>query len=198
VLAGSLWFIPSMGDFLYGILSISLILIIVSSLLATFVPRLTPLFGSIYAFAYGALLGGVLILLNSYYPHVGTITVIATLILFAVTLIAYMIGAVKVTTVFNKVLTIGLISSLFLSLIFFGYSAIIGAEIDIIILIISIIYVFFGTMMLISQFDQAERIVSQNAPKQYEWSVAFGLSTTIIFVFVNLLRIVLYFVSRRK
>ena len=56
-------------------------------------------------------------------------------------------------------------------------------------LITSIVGVVLGVLMLILDFDFVERAIAAGAPERESWRAAFGLTVTIVWIYIELLRI---------
>ena len=52
--------------------------------------------------------------------------------------------------------------------------------------------------MLTLDFDRAETVVSSGADKRYEWMIAMGLMVTIIWLYFEIIRLILILSSRRN
>jgi uncharacterized YccA/Bax inhibitor family protein len=55
--------------------------------------------------------------------------------------------------------------------------------------IASIIGLGIGVMMLIMDFDFVERGIAAGLPEQESWRAAFGLTVTIVWIYIELLRL---------
>jgi uncharacterized YccA/Bax inhibitor family protein len=56
-------------------------------------------------------------------------------------------------------------------------------------LISSIVGVVLGVLMLILDFDFVERAIAAGAPERESWRAAFGLTVTIVWLYIEILRI---------
>ena len=57
-------------------------------------------------------------------------------------------------------------------------------------LIIGAIAVLLASYSLVMDFSMAEQGVRNGAPQKYSWTVAFGLTVTLIWLYVEILRII--------
>ena len=51
--------------------------------------------------------------------------------------------------------------------------------------------------MLILDFDRAQQLVQMGAPKNYEWTVALGLMVTIVWIYLEVLKLLVILLSRK-
>ncbi|WP_203568450.1 Bax inhibitor-1/YccA family protein [Aestuariimicrobium ganziense] len=187
-------------------------LLLVGSLVAAFAAmamsfvlarkRTVPAAGVIaFAAVEGVFVGGISAFLEGMFPGIVATAVIATFAAAAATLAAYKFFNIRVTPKFRKITTIGLISFVVLILVNLGLSFAgidlgirdIGGGASMISIIISIIAVGLAIMSLISDFDMVERGLANRAPATESWRAALGITATMVFLYVELLRIASYF-----
>lgn len=150
-----------------------------------------------YAIAEGLFVGAFSKLVASW---VGDATIVfqavmATLVAFGTTLFAYKFFNIKVTERFRKIFVISLaafaavmIVNLFLSL--FGVLDSGGLRgFNGLGLVISLIAVVFAVLSLILDFDYVERGIAAGLPERDSWMAAFGLTVTLIWLYIEILRI---------
>jgi uncharacterized YccA/Bax inhibitor family protein len=127
-----------------------------------------------------------------------------TISIFLVGAILYTTGIVKVTTKFRRfmfILLIGLVTSTFLISIISIFSSTFytlfmgDSNISILISIISIVVASLYTLI---SFDNANSIVEANLDKDYEWYASFGIVLNIIWLFYEILRLLLIILSRSR
>jgi uncharacterized YccA/Bax inhibitor family protein len=56
-------------------------------------------------------------------------------------------------------------------------------------IVIGLVAIGLAAMSLISDFDMAATGVRNGIPKKYAWSAAFGLMVTLIWLYVEILRL---------
>ena len=61
----------------------------------------------------------------------------------------------------------------------------------------SLFVVGIGALCLVADFDFIERGVQQGAPKQLEWRAAFGLMVTLIWLYLEILKLLAKLAARR-
>ncbi len=146
-----------------------------------------------YAVAEGVFIGGISKILESQFSGVVPGAVLGTVAAFAGTLTAYKVLDIKVTDKFRRgvvaamfgfvaVSMLDLVLSLFGSSFGFNGFGTLG-------LISSVVGVVLGVLMLILDFDYVERAVAAGAPERESWRAAFGLTVTIVWIYIEMLRI---------
>lgn len=153
-----------------------------------------------YTAAEGVFLGGISHMFENFgfngQPLNGIVfqAVLATLSVFAVTLFLFKSGKVRVTPKFTRFLLIGItgyavFSLLNLVLTWTGVLDGWGMRTGGMGIVIGLVAVGLASMALIQDFDMAATGVRNGIPKKYAWSAAFGLMVTLIWLYVEILRI---------
>ena len=56
-------------------------------------------------------------------------------------------------------------------------------------ILFSIAFIVVGSLTFVLDFDQAERLVAQGAPERESWRVAFGLVVGLVWLYLEILRL---------
>ena len=104
-------------------------------------------------------------------------------------LFLYTTGIIRVGPFFKRALFSMMIGILLASVVLFilgltGSSAFEGFYIAVV-----LISVVVSSLYLLVDFDRITHYVQSNAPKEYEWSLSLGLVVTIVWVYIELLRL---------
>lgn len=176
------------------------------SLVVSFgVKRPAPvLYGFVLA-AWGGAVGGA----SAYYEQAfnGIIlqALLATATVFAITLGVYKSGRVRNIGKVRKFLAIAVPSLVVFYLINLGVSWFGGVNVlDANLpgssiplgLIISLFAIVVGAFMLISDFDFVDNGVRNGAPAVFEWTAAYGLVFAIVWIYIEMLRLLSYLRGR--
>jgi uncharacterized YccA/Bax inhibitor family protein len=147
----------------------------------------------LYAVAQGFFLGAASEAFENIYDGIVVQAVGGTIAAFVATLAAYKFFNIQVTPRFQKFVVIAGIG--FFVLTFFDFILYqFGAEIGLngmgpLGLIFSVVGLALGIFFLILDFDLIERGIAVGAPESESWRAAFGLTATLIFIYIELLRI---------
>lgn len=153
-----------------------------------------------YAALEGVFLGMISGVFETLWPGIVVQAVLATFITFGVTLALFKSGKVRVTPKFTRFLMIGMISYGIFCLVNLGIMwftdmggafgvrsiEIMGLPIGV---VIGLVAVVLAAMSLIMDFDAIQRGVQAGAPRKYAWAAAFGLTVTLIWLYIEFLRI---------
>lgn len=148
-----------------------------------------------YALAKGAFLGIISGVFETMYSGIVVQAILASFITFGVTLAAFRSGKIRVTPKFTKIVIIATISYGVFVLINFGivWFTDIGGPFGLregwIGLAIGAFAVILAALNLVLDFDMIARGVRSGVPRKYAWSAAFGLTVTLIWLYIEFLRI---------
>jgi len=119
--------------------------------------------------------------------------VLGTVAAVAGTLTAYKFFNIQVTPKFRKFVVAAMFGFVALALLdfvlsFFG-AAVGFNEFGTLGLIMSVVGLAIGVLMLILDFDFVERGIAAGLPEVESWRAAFGLTVTIVWIYIEILRI---------
>ena len=157
-----------------------------------FAKTVHPVVAVVYAAAQGVAVGAISKVFEAFYEGIIFQAVSATLVVFGVSLFLFRSGKVRATSKFRKVMMVGMSSYLIFIVGNFVYSLISGNSLRSggFGLVIGLIAVVLAAMALISDFDNITNAVQAGAPRKYSWLAAFGLVVTLIWLYLELLRII--------
>ncbi|MGH9246673.1 MAG: Bax inhibitor-1/YccA family protein [Acidimicrobiales bacterium] len=164
------------------------------AVLTVFKPAWARVTGPIYAVIEGLLVGAISHLYDIAFDGIVLQAIGLTIGVFALMLFLYASRIIKVT---DK-LRLGIVAAtgaVFLVYMFDIVLRLFGAEVPfihsngVIGIIISLVIVGIAAMNLVLDFDFVERGVARRAPKHMEWYAAFGLLVTLIWLYLELLRL---------
>ncbi len=154
-----------------------------------------------YAAVEGVFLGGISGVIGSAFAGSSSIVLQAiagTLIVFGGMLVVYKTGAVKVTPRFTKWLTgalIGVVGLMIVNLIagFFTQGGIGLRDGSPLAIIFSLVCIGIAAFSFLIDFDAADQAIRAGAPEKTAWYVAFGLTVTLVWLYLEILRLLSYF-----
>lgn len=155
----------------------------------------------VYAMAEGLFIGGISAFFESIYPGIVMQAVAGTFAALFSMLILYKIGLIKSTDKFRSVISISTASVCSIYLVdfighFFGYSVPLINTSTTFGILFSLAVIAIAALNLIIDFDIIEKGQSMMLPKDYEWFGAFGLTMTLIWLYVEILKLLAKLNSR--
>ena len=174
----------------------------IAALVTIFKKEWSPVSAPVYALLEGLLLGGISVVFNNSYPGIAFQAVFLTFATLLTMLFIYKTGIIKVTEKFRLgvfAATGGIALFYFISIIlgFFGVNVPYVFGNGIIGIGFSLLVVGIAALNLVLDFDFIESGAENGAPKYMEWYAAFGLMVTLIWLYLEILRLLAKSRSRR-
>ena len=174
---------------------------LITALITVFKKTWAPYTAPLYAILQGLFLGGVSAMFNASYPGIVLQAVALTFGTLFALLFAYKSGLIKVTENFRLgvlAATGGIAIAYLLSFVLGMFGVNIGfmhsnGPVGI---IISLVIVVVASLNLVLDFDFIEKGAEQGAPKYMEWYASFGLMVTLIWLYLEMLRLLSKLSSR--
>jgi uncharacterized YccA/Bax inhibitor family protein len=183
--------------FIWGGAILGLIVVIAAS----FKPQWSPTLAPVYAGLEGLFVGGIsAVYANAFYPGIIFQAVTLTMAVFFIMLFTYKTGLIKVTQKFRSgvimatgavllVYILNLVLSLFgINLPFLHEGGMIGIG-------ISLLIVGIAALNLLLDFDNFDKGEKYQAPAFMEWFFAMGLLVTLVWLYIEILRLLAIFSS---
>jgi len=164
------------------------------AMITTFKPRVSPYTAPVYAVLEGLLLGAISALYNARWAGLPMQAVGLTFGVFMALLIVYRLGLVRATEKFRMgviAATGGIMVMYLLSFVlgFFGVQMSFLHDSSPLSIGISLVIVVVAALNLVLDFDLIERGVAGGAPKFMEWYASFGLLVTLVWLYLEILRL---------
>jgi uncharacterized YccA/Bax inhibitor family protein len=161
----------------------------------------SPFTVPIYALLEGLFLGGISRFFEDRFPGIASQAIILTLGILGALLLAYKSKLIKPTENFKlgiAAATGGIFLIYMINIImgFFGSGIPMIHESGMIGIGFSVFVVIIASLNLVLDFDFIEQGVEQGAPKYMEWYGAFGLLITLIWLYLEILRLLAKLQSR--
>jgi len=186
--------LPPSSGYMIGSALVGLGLVFVISFKKTWAPYLAP----VYAAVEGIFLGLITLVFETRYPGIASQAVGLTCFVFVALLLAYQSGLIKATENF-KLGVAAATGGIFLFYVagwiasLFGFSGLMNmhsvTNASPLSIGISVFVVIIAALNLVMDFDFIESGVDQRAPKYMEWYAAFGLLVTLVWLYVEMLRL---------
>jgi uncharacterized YccA/Bax inhibitor family protein len=172
------------------------------SLITIFSPRSSPVTAPLYAGLEGLALGGISAVFEYRYPGIVLDAVGLTIGTLVVMLVAYASGVLRATPKF----VVGVMAATGAVCLVYVVDMVLGIfgirvpyihENGTVGIAISGVIVVIAALNLILDFDNVERGAAYGAPKYMEWYCGFGLLVTLVWLYLEILRLLAKLQSRR-
>ena len=173
----------------------------VVAMATVFKPVWAPYTTPLYAALEGVALGGISYVFEQMYPGIVAQAVFLTFGTLGALLFAYRSGIIRATEnfklgVFAATGGIGLVYLLSFVLGFFGISVPLIHSSGTFGILFSVFVVVIAALNLVLDFDFIEQGAERGAPKYMEWYGAFGLMVTLVWLYLEILRLLAKLQSR--
>jgi uncharacterized YccA/Bax inhibitor family protein len=178
---------------------------LICELLGIFVRKTIPVTGTLYAASQGYVISFLVFNVLKGYEYLGLEALLLTVAVVAVMSWLYSSGIVKGGKKFRTVLLTLLVGS-----VGFGVLGFLGTLIPAtrpfveamlqnpaISIAMDVIGLIVAALFLISDFALIDTCVKEGYPKEYEWSAAFGLVFTVIWIYLKILDLLMQFAGKK-
>ena len=175
---------------------------LVLGLVNSFKKKVSPILVMTYALMEGLLLGGLSAVVDMRYPGVAIQAVLATLVVAGTTLALFANGKLRATPRLNKIFMIGAIGYMAYGLISILGAGIFGSSLNSFSiggiplgLVVGLFAVALATYSLLLDFTTTSEAVEAGLPERESWRLAFGLTASLVWLYVEILRVLMYLAS---
>jgi uncharacterized YccA/Bax inhibitor family protein len=155
----------------------------------------------VYSVFEGVLLGTISKLFNNAYPGIVVQAITGTVMVAGGMLFVYKIGAIRVTPKFTRIVvgaTIGVFGLMIVNLLAYlfhpgGLGLRNGGTLAI---VFSLVCIVIASMNLVMDFDMIEKGIRNGTDEKFAWYASFALMVTLIWLYIEILRLLSYFARR--
>jgi len=193
--AALVWAAP--GQAAWGLALPAVLVAFVLGLVISFKTIANPVATLAYGALYGVALGAISEAFNDIYPGIVMQALIGTFGVFGGMLAVYKTGAIRVTPKLTRWVVGALVGALVLMLAnfvaYFFMDDGLGLRSDGPAgIIFSLVLIGIAAFMLLLDFDMADEAIRRGAPAKFAWYIAFGLLVTVVWLYVEILRLLSY------
>jgi len=179
-----------------GLMLVSLFGGLAMGMITYWKPSIAHFTAPAYCALKGLLLGAVSHLAERAYPGIVTNAIVLTFGLMAVMLSAYKSGYIRATPRLQRMVGFGLMAYFVLAMVhmvakMFGAGFTSLFHQGPLAIGLSLLVVGLGAFSLVMDFDEIEAGARSGLPKQHEWLAAFGLMVTLIWLYFEILRLLM-------
>ena len=151
-----------------------------------------------YAAIEGVFLGAISEAFDSVFGGIVMQAVIGTFGVFAGMLVVYKTGAIRVTPKFTRLMIGALVGVLVLMLSNLVACFVFADGLGLrdggpLAIVFSLVVIGVAAFSLLLDFDMADEAIRRGAPAKFAWYIAFGLLVTVVWLYLEILRLLSYF-----
>lgn len=145
-----------------------------------------------YAAFEGLLLGGLSGTMEYFYPGIALQAVVGTLAVAGTVLVFFRMGILRTSPALTKIFMVAMVAYLLFGLVNIGYLLFTGQSLrdGVIGLVIGGLAVVMASYSLVMDFEDVQRAAAGYTPRAYAWRCAFGLAVTMVWLYIEILRII--------
>ena len=179
---------------------------LIAELVGIFLRKTVPVSGTIYAASQGYLISFLVFNVLSGYEYLGLEALLLTVAVVLVMSWLYTSGRIRdnkkyrtvLLTLFVGSIAVGLFSMIGFAIPFTRPYVLVMLQNAGLSIALDVVGVVIAALFLISDFSMIEDCVELGYPKEYEWSAAFGLVFTVIWVYLKILDLLMRFAGKSK
>ena len=174
-----------------GLLLVGLVVGLVLGLVNSFKKNPSPVLILAYAGFEGLFIGGISQLFEARYNGIVGQAVLGTLSVFAAVLVGYRSGKLRTSPRLNKIFFMAMIGYLLFSVVNIMLVSFAGQNLrgGMLGLVIGAFAVLLASYSLVMDFEFIAEGVRAGAPAKFAWTAAFGLVVTLVWLYLEILRI---------
>lgn len=193
--AAAIWALP--GSAAWGLALPAVLVAFVVGLVISFKQIANPAATLAYAALMGAGVGAISEAFNTFFPGIVMQAVIGTFGVFAGMLVVYKTGAIRVTPKLTRWIVGAMIGVLVLMLANL-VAGLFGVNLGLrdggtLAIVFSLVVIGVAAFSLLLDFDMADEAIRRGAPAKFAWYIAFGLLVTVVWLYMEILRLLSYF-----
>ena len=165
----------------------------IAALVNIFKKQPSPIAVIAYAGFEGLFLGGLSGTMEYYYPGIAIQAVVGTLAVAASVLVLFRMGVLRTSPRLTKIFAVAMVADLLFSLVNIGFVLFAGTSLrsGVVGLIIGGLAVAMASYSLVMDFEDVQHAAEAGVPRSYAWRVAFGIAVTMVWLYVEILRILM-------
>ncbi|WP_040160029.1 Bax inhibitor-1/YccA family protein [Mobilicoccus massiliensis] len=202
LVAGGTWAatMATMSTAGYGLASLATltgaIVTLVLGLIVAFSKKIRPALIVTFAVFEGLMVGGISTVFAQAYDGVVTTAIVATLSVFVAMFLGWKTNLIRVTSRSRRIFGMAIFGYFIFMLVNFGF-ALFGANSgwgifaggSTLGILVSVFAVGLASYSLAIDFDSIDRAVRAGAPEKYSWLLAHGLLVTVVWLYIEMLRL---------
>jgi len=187
-----------LGNLSWTIVIVAMVVAFISVIAGTRSVRMSPFFALLYSASEGIVLGVISAMYAYFYNGIVPTAILTTGIVFVVMMLLYSTGVIKVTQKFASVLVVALISVIIMSVVMLLFSSFFLTQFYTFYILVSGISAVLSALFLLLDFENIKTCVDAGTDAKYGWVLSLGLMVTLVWIYVEVLRLLAILASRRR
>ena len=181
----------------FGLALPAVLVALVLGLVIAFKQIANPVATLSYGALYGVALGAISEAFNQLWPGIVMQALVGTFGVFAGMLVVYKTGAIRVTPKLTRWIVgamFGVLALVLVNLVagFFTPGGLGLRDGGPLAIVFSLVVIGVAAFSLLLDFDMADEAIRRGAPAKFAWYIAFGLLITVVWLYLEILRLLSY------
>ncbi|WP_441250560.1 Bax inhibitor-1/YccA family protein [Kitasatospora sp. McL0602] len=185
------WFAVPVAN--YGIATVAALAAFVVGMVISFKRSVSPPLILTYAALEGFFLGAITNVFNTIWPGIAIQAVLGTAAVFAGMLIAYKSGRIRVTPRYTRIglsIAMGFLLLMLVNMVASMFGASMGLNSGPLGILVGVLGIGIGAFFLSLDFAEIEAGIRGGAPQREAWRAAFGLTLSLVWIYLEMLRLI--------
>ncbi|WP_030397041.1 MULTISPECIES: Bax inhibitor-1/YccA family protein [Kitasatospora] len=177
----------------FGLAGVASLIAFVLGMVISFKRSVSPPLILLYAGLQGFALGAITKVFNSVWEGIAIQAVLGTAAVFAAMLIAYKTGRIRVTPRYTRIgiaIAMGFVLLMLINLVASLFGADMGLRSGPLGIVVGLVGIGLGAFFLSLDFAAVEEAIAQGAPQKESWRAAFGLTLSLVWIYIEMLRLI--------
>ncbi|WP_030236671.1 Bax inhibitor-1/YccA family membrane protein [Streptomyces sp. NRRL S-350] len=177
----------------YGYAAAASVVAFVVYLVIAFKRSVSPPLILAYAALQGFAIGAVSHVFNTVLNGIVIQAVLGTAAVFGAMLFAYKSGRIRVTPRYTRIgiaIAMGFVLLMLVNLVAMAFGADMGLRSGPLGVVVGLVGIGLGAFFLSLDFAAIEEAIAQGAPQRESWRAAFGLTLSLVWIYVEMLRLI--------
>lgn len=164
---------------------------LILGLINAFTKQPSPVLVILYALFQGLFVGGASGTMEAVYPGIVLQAVGGTLAVAGTVLVLFRLGVLRTSPRLNKIFLVAMIAYTIFVVANLALMLLTGGNMrdGLLGLVIGALAVVMASYSLVMDFEDVQHATEMGAPRRYAWRVAFGLAVTLVWMYIEILRI---------
>jgi len=190
--------VSNLEYFNYGYLIGAMIIGTIAVFVGLFSVRLAPFAAVIYALCEGIILGIVTLFFEIEYPGIAITAISTTLIVLFIMMLLYSTNIIKVDQRFGSFMVVAMISIIIMSIFMLIFGLLGSTSTSGLYIGVCVLSTIIAALYLFMDFEHIKQSVQQGVDTKYGWTLALGLMVSLVWLYIEILRLLAIFSRRRN
>ncbi len=190
--------VANLAYFNYGYLIAASVVGTIAVFVGIFSIKMAPYAAVVYSICEGVVLGIITLFFEIEYPGIAITAISTTLIVLLIMMLLYSTDIIKVDQRFASFMVVAMISIIIMSIFMLIFGLLESGSTSGLYIGVCVLSTIIAALYLFMDFEHIKRSVQLGVDARYGWTLALGLMVSLIWLYVEILRLLAIFSRRRN